>query len=183
VTVIAAVVEGGRAWMGGDSAFHDPVTHELSARANQKVFRSGAFLIGVCQSARVLDVLRYEFAPPKHPRGLDAARYMRTLFVTAVRDALKLAGVAKKDDNREEVDAQILVAYRGRLFVIEEDFQVGEPIDDFAAIGSGGDVARGALTVLDRVPPKPRIRAALEAAERYNITVRRPFYVLDDQQR
>jgi ATP-dependent protease HslVU (ClpYQ) peptidase subunit len=179
MTCIAAVVEGGQVWMGGDSAFSDR-SFSLVTRANQKVFRNGAFLIGVCGSARVLDVLRYSFEPPKHARGMDVARYMRTAFVDEVRKSLKAAGAMRKEHELEDVESAFLVGYRGRLFQVEPDFQVGEAIDDFSAIGSGGDVALGALTVTQGTPPRKRVLAALQAAERYNAGVRRPFYVLEE---
>jgi ATP-dependent protease HslVU (ClpYQ) peptidase subunit len=177
MTCIAAVVEGDRIWMGGDSAFSERWSMSLVARANQKVFRNGPFLIGVCGSARVLDVLRYTFKPPKQPRGVDVSRYMRSVFIDAVRAAMKDAGVMWKENNLEEIESSVLVGYRGRLFCIEGDFQVGEAIDDFSAVGSGGDVALGALTVTEGVPARKRLLAALGAAERYNAGVRRPFYV------
>lgn len=176
MTVIAGVVEGATVWMGGDSAFSNTSTHEMIACANRKVFRVDAFLIGVSGSPRVSDVFRYSFTPPKHPRRQDAGRYMRTAFIDSAREAFKRAGLYRKDDV-EEIESVVLVGYRGRLFVIEEDLHIHEAIDDYVAIGSGGQVAMGALTVSHGISPRKRIMEALHAAERYTISVRRPFYV------
>jgi len=176
MTVIAGLVEGGQVWMGGDSALSDMVTHELVAMSNQKVFRVGAMLIGVCGSARVGDVLRYELTIPKHARRVDTSRYMRTTFINAVRDTFRNAGLYAKDQP-EEIDSRMLVGYRGRLFTIEEDLHIHEVVDDFAAVGSGASTALGALVVSQGVPPRKRLLAALAAAERYIASVRRPFYV------
>lgn len=178
MTVIVGLVEGDQVFMGGDSAFSNMDTHELVACSNQKVFRVGAFLIGCCGSGRVMDVLRYAFAPPKHPRGMDASRYMRTVFLDAVREAFRKGGMYRKDEP-EAIDGCVLIGYRKRLFVLEEDLHMHEAIDDFAAIGSGGSVASGAMVVSHGVPAKKRLRAAMEAAERYTASVRRPFYVVE----
>lgn len=180
MTCIVGLVEGDQVLMGGDSAFSNMQTHELIACSNQKVFRNGPFLIGVCGSARVGDVLRYSFTPPKHPRGMDVGRFMRTSFVDAVREAFRKAGLYRKDEP-EEVDSIVLFGYRRKLFVLEEDLHIHEAIDDFAAIGSGGSVASGAMAVSQGVAGRKRIKAALEAAERYTASVRRPFYVLEAQ--
>lgn len=180
MTCIVGLVEGDRVWMGGDSAFSNMHTHELIACSNPKVFRNGAFLVGVCGSARVGDVLRYSFTPPKHPRRMDVGRFMRTVFVDAVREAFRRGGLYKKDEP-EEVESCVLFGYRKKLFVLEEDLHIHEAIDDFAAVGSGGSVASGAMVVSQGVPARKRIRAALEAAERYTASVRRPFYVLEGQ--
>jgi ATP-dependent protease HslVU (ClpYQ) peptidase subunit len=176
MTCIVGVIEGDKVWMGGDSAAFCGTA--LTIRATPKVFKNGAFLIGCCGSPRVRDVLRYHFEPPKHPRGMDIGRYMRVPFIDAMREALKKAGVLRKTHEVEEAsDSAVLVAYRGRIFTIEEDFQVGEPLDGFAAVGCGSDVAVGALVVSENVAPRKRILAALGASERYNTGVRRPFYV------
>jgi ATP-dependent protease HslVU (ClpYQ) peptidase subunit len=179
MTCIVGVIEGGKAWLGGDSALSDMHTHELIACVNQKVFRVGDFLVGVCSSARVADVLRYSFDPPKHPRRMDPARYMRTVVVDAMRDALRKAGALSHVHGVEGVDANILIGYRGRLFIVEGDLHIHEALDDYAAMGSGGAVANGALSVSRGVPPRKRILAALSASERYTASVRKPFYIVE----
>lgn len=180
MTVIAGVIDGGHAWIGGDSAISDMKTHELTTCVNQKVFKLGEFVVGCSGSARVADALRYGFDPPKHPRRLDVARYMRTAFINGVRETLKTAGVLKQKDSVESCETTMLIAYRGRLFIIEDDLHVHEAVDDYAAVGSGGAVANGALSVSQGVPPRKRILAALTAAERHTASVRRPFYVLGE---
>lgn len=176
VTCIAAVVEGGTVWMGGDSAATD-AGWRLVIRADEKVFRNGPMLIGFAGSFRLGQVLRYIFEPPKHPRNCDAPRYMVQHFVEVLRETMKAAGVATKDNNAEEMpDSAFLVGYRGRIFMVDEDFHVAEAIDGFASVGCGSQVALGALCVSDG-PPRQRIRAALEAAERYHAGVRRPFRI------
>jgi hypothetical protein len=176
VTCIVGVIEGDKVWMGGDSAWMCGT--QLTLRATPKVFRNGPFLFGCCGSGRVRDVLCDAFEPPKHTRGMNVARYMRGPFVDGLREALKRAGtLQKKNDVEELLDSAVLVAYRGRLFEIQCDFQVGESIDGFNSVGCGSDVALGALVVSDNVQPRKRLLAALSAAERYNTGVRRPFYV------
>lgn len=180
MTCIVGVIEGGKAWVGGDSALSDMDTHELIACVNQKVFRVGEYLIGCSGSPRVGDALRYSFDPPKHPRRMDVSRFMRTSFINGVREALKHAGALQVHQGVEGCEAHVLIGYLGRLFIIEEDLHIHEAIDEYAAVGSGGAVANGALSVSKGVPPRKRILAALAASERYTASVRRPFYVLGD---
>jgi hypothetical protein len=126
-----------------------------------------------------MDVMRYVFIPPKHPRGLDVQCYMRTLFVDAMREALKRSGALHVMNGTEEfAGSEILVGYRRRLFDIDQDFLVMELADDFCAIGGGAEVAQGALHVSAAVPPRKRLLAAMSASERFNAGVRRPFTVL-----
>lgn len=175
MTCIAGVVEGDRVWIGGDSAGIEDMA--MTVRADQKVFRNGDFLFGFCGSFRMGQLLRYAFVPPKHPRRMDVHRYLVTVFVDDLRDVLKRGGFARREHEIEEIDGRFLVGYRGRLFQVQEDYQVAEAVDGFAAAGCGADIALGALCVSQGVEPRKRIRAALEAAERYSAGVRRPFYV------
>jgi len=176
MTVIAGLVEGDRIFMGGDSASSNN-DGDLVMRADQKVFRNGPFLIGFAGSWRMGQLLRYAFVPPKHPKRQDTYRFLVTTFIDAVRDCLRRGGFASKIHDVEEIDGVFLLGYRGRLFIVDADYQVAEAIDGFLAIGSGGQIAQGALSATQGVDPKKRVRQALEAAERYNTGVRRPFYV------
>ena len=175
MTCIAAVVEGDRVFMGGDSAASDGC--DLVVRADQKVFRNGPMLMGFAGSFRMGQLLRYSFTPPKHARRKDVHRYMVTDFVDAVRDCLKKGGFAQRLNEVEAIDGLFVVGYLGRLFTVDTDYQVGEAMDGFAAVGSGSSIASGALYVTSGVSARKRIRNALEAAERYSAGVRRPFYV------
>lgn len=175
MTCIAGVVDGDQVFIGGDSA--GLCGYELTVRADQKVFRNGPFLFGFCGSFRMGQLLRYAFVPPKHPRRQDVYRYMVTTFVDAVRDCLKKGGLARKEHEVEEIEGSFLVGYRGRIFSIDTDYQVGESLDGFAALGVGADAARGALFANGRGQAKQRVRQALEAAERFSGGVRRPFFI------
>jgi hypothetical protein len=122
-------------------------------------------------------LLRYTFTPPTIEPGECLERYMATTFVDAVRFCLKAGGWAKKD-SEHETGGQFLVGIRGRLFRIEDDYQVGEALDGYNAVGCGDDVVKGALFATAGRPPAERIRTALEAAERWNNGVRGPFTIL-----
>jgi ATP-dependent protease HslVU (ClpYQ) peptidase subunit len=176
MTCIVGVVEGDRIFMGGDSSATSG-NDELSLRADQKVFRTGDFLIGFAGSFRAGQLMRYAFDPPKRPARMDVHRYMVTHFVDAMREALKRGGSAKRDHEEELIPTSILVGYRGRLYQINSDYDVGEAVDAFDAVGSGSQPALGALVVTHGMEPRKRIRGALEAAERFSQSVRRPFYV------
>ena len=87
-------------------------------------------------------------------------------------------GWARKENEREE-GGTFLVGVRGELFTIMEDYQVGQSADGFDAVGSGTDLALGALYATREGPfrPRQRVRMALAAAERFNAGVRGPFLV------
>ncbi|MBE3073108.1 MAG: hypothetical protein IMZ67_09045 [Acidobacteria bacterium] len=174
MTAIAAVVHDGRVYVGGDSAGVSGWT--LSVRADLKVFTNGPFVMGFTSSFRMGQLLRYAFVPPAHPNGVDDSRFMVTTFVDAVRDCLKAGGYAKKENEREEAGS-FIVGYHGRLFIVCDDYQIAEPADGIAAVGTGDAAALGALFATPEKNPTERILLALAAAERHNMGVRGPFHV------
>lgn len=180
MTCIVGLVDNSKMFIGGDSA--GVADYDLQIRANEKVFQQGSFLMGFTTSFRMGQLLRYKFTPPQHPyesdgKLMDVYKYMVTVFIDAVRECLKNGGYARKESEKE-VGGTFLVAYQGRLFAIQDDYQVAETVDDFITVGCGGQIANGALFATKGQPPEQRIRLALEAAERYSAGVRGPFHVL-----
>lgn len=174
MTCIVGFVEGDTVWIGGDSAGVGGLS--LTVRADSKVFRNGQMLFGFTSSFRMGQLLRWALTIPDHDPRVDVAKYMTTTFVNEVRQCLKTHGFAKKTNEVEE-GGTFLVAYGGRLFCIQDDYQVAEAIDKFDAVGCGHDIAKGAMFAATHLVGKERVEAALNAAERYSAGVRRPFYV------
>lgn len=175
MTCIVGVTDRKRTWIGGDSA--GVGGWNLTVRKDRKVFKLGEIAIGFTSSFRMGQILRHGFEPPKIPRAsLD--RYMALDFVDALRAAFKTRGWSTTA-NGQDSGGVFLVGIRGRLFSIEDDYQVAEALDGFHAVGCGSEAARGALFALKGRPlsASERVRIALRAAERLNAAVRGPFHV------
>lgn len=175
MTVIVGLVHKNTVYMGGDSAFVGG-WYSLAVRPNEKVFDREGVLFGVAGSARAINLLRYHMQVPSGPSE-DLPGYMATVFVDAMRDCFKTGGYAKKENEVEDITSSILVGINGRLFEFDSDYQVQEVIG-YSAIGSGGQVALGALYATEKRNPYYRVQTALEAAEKFNAGVRGPFQIL-----
>ena len=174
MTCIVGIMDKGKVIIGGDSA--GVSGYDLTVRADEKVFVNGEFIFGFTSSFRMGQLLRYRFKPPFHRPDVSIDEYMATDFVDSIRKCLKDGGFAKVE-NGEESGGTFLVGYRGQLFRIDSDYQVGKPLNGFDAVGCGELIARGALyATIDR-PPNERLRIALEAAEEFSAGVRRPFVI------
>lgn len=98
-------------------------------------------------------------------------------FIKAVRDAFRDAGFLTIKDG-EESGGIFLVAFKDRLFRIEDDFQVGELYDNFNSVGCGENYAKGALFSTKDMPTKQRILHALRTAEHFSTGVSGPFHII-----
>jgi hypothetical protein len=203
MTCIVGIAENGKVYMGGDSG---GVTDSwlMTTRVDRKVFTTEInkeeIIIGFTTSFRMGQLLQYHLAIPDYAMYLDPevnmwpdpiAAYMQA-FVEAIRSCFKSYGSAKKE-NEVESGGEFLIGFRGRLFKIGSDYQVGESEDGYDAAGWAAPIALGALYATTRpVKARPRVRAiqdpgtririALEAAHRFHASVRPPFIVLEPYQ-
>ena len=179
MSCVVALVDNGEIYMGADSFCADGTT--FYPVADQKIFTKKGFLIGCSGKFRVIHLIHHTLILPDFQSGQSLEQYLNTNFVDAVRDCLRKAGSLKNESGIETTDAVMLVGHEGRLFVVDEDFNVSEISSDFFSIGNGQDAALGALYALKRntsLSPLACIQQALEAAEKFTINVRSPFIVL-----
>ena len=174
MTCIVGLVDGTDVWMGGDSA--GVAGLDISLRADPKVFRNGDLLIGFTSSFRMGQLLRFRLVPPPRRAGQDLFHYMVCDFVEAVRICLRDGGFAHRS-NDVETGGFFLVAGEGRLFSVQDDYQVSEFNRGYHAIGCGASYALGSLFGSRDMPAEHRIRRALETAEHFSGGVRAPFLI------
>lgn len=170
MTCIAAVQHRGKVWMGGDSAGTSMNFNQVS-RGDKKVFINGKFIIGFSGSFRMGQLLAHKLEIPNQASGKSDMAFLIDDFMNSVKKALNIG--------EADLEPYFLFGYKGKLYEVQGDFQVGIPRSGYAAIGSGGDLAMGALHASQHVRnPERRILSALEAAEAGNAAVRSPFYLL-----
>ena len=174
MTCIVGVVEGDKVFIGGDSA--GVSGWDMTVRADQKVFRNGPMVFGFTSSLRMGQILRYALSIPEHDPCVSLDKYMVTTFIDAVRECLKAKGFAKKTNEQEE-GGIFLVGYKGRLFKIEADYQVGITSRGYEAAGCGQAYALGVLYATPKLKARARVALALKAAEDGSAGVRAPFHI------
>jgi ATP-dependent protease HslVU (ClpYQ) peptidase subunit len=178
MTCIVGLVHNNKVYIGGDSAGVGGLS--LDVRSDEKVFIKGEFVMGFTSSFRMGQLLRYKLQIPYHKPDIDNYEYMVTEFVEAVRQCLKDCGYVRSY-NGEEYAGTFLVGYRGELFVVENDYQVGKLAMNFHAVGCGEDIAKGSLYSTKNInKPEDRILEALAASEQFSAGVRGPFKIVNN---
>jgi 20S proteasome alpha/beta subunit len=164
--------------MGADSGTSDD--NVVESRADEKVFLvKNRFLIGFAGSFRLGQLLRFAFHPPLQKKSQDDYAYMCTHFVNAILECLKSGSFDSGDKN--DVTATFLsIGYKGKIYTIDGDLQVGKLNDFYTAIGSARELALGSLYTTEKMllTPQERILLALEAAAKYAPSIRAPFTCL-----
>ena len=179
MTAIAALRTKKNVIIGADSA--GVSGWDLTLRKDKKIFRVGRFVIGSSGSIRMRQLLLFDKGEDTIrkliPKG-NSYKFMVTVFVPAVREIFSKGGLTKIEHSRETIDGHFVVAWERNLFVVEGDFQVEEPLADYAACGCGENYVIGSLYT-SRGAPRKRVLTALKCAERHIAGVRGPFRVLE----
>ena len=170
VTCIVGLVHKGKVYIGADSLGSNGFTQ--SSRKEPKVFKNGEFLIGCTSSFRMIDLLKWKFNPPT-VKDENLHKFMVTEFVDSVRKLFVDNGYCITNGDWES--GCFLVGVKGKLFSIESDFQVYE--QEYYSAGSGTHHAMGSLYTSKRNSPVKDIEKALEAAEHFVTSVKRPFVI------
>ena len=179
MTCIVAIAQNGTVYMGSDHAASDDKSGWVMSRKEPKVFKVGQYGIAFTDSFRMGQILQYNWTPPKYTptktnSGLD--KFMRTKFVDSVKIAFKEHGFGDIGGTDEDTGGIFIVGLEGRIFVVDEDFHVGENVVNYMAEGSGGMFALGALhATKNQKNPKMRLKLALEAASEFSMSVAPPF--------
>jgi len=123
------------------------------------------------------DIIRYQLEIPHHPNDMPNREFMVREFIPSLQRVLEENKWMKKVDERSE-GGSFLVGYRGHLYTVGADFQVGESECEYSSVGCGYMLALGSLYSTKKKSPEKRIRTALEAACKHNVNVMPPFRIL-----
>ncbi len=187
MTCIVALINENKVFLGGDAAASDDKSGLIFQRTDPKVFKVGQFGIGFVDSFRMGQILQYSWTPPIYKptsgyRNLD--KFLRTRFVESVKEAFKENGYGNQNPGTEDGDEGgifiITVQGAGRIFTMDSDFHIGEADVQYMAEGAGQELALGSLYSTAQVKtPRKRVRMALEAAAKFNMSVRAPFTIIE----
>ncbi len=132
-------------------------------------------------------ILQYSWTPAIYKptsgyRNLD--KFLRTRFVESVKEAFKENGYGNQNPGTEDGDEGgifiITVQGAGRIFTMDSDFHIGEADVQYMAEGAGQELALGSLYSTAQIKtPRKRVRMALEAATKFNMSVRPPFTIIE----
>ena len=121
------------------------ITSDLIHPDMTKIIQQDTWLIGVAGNARVCDQLQYSIEYPKPPievvKSGDWLKWLVTKVIPLIDDTIK----------DTEMDAEALLVTHGKAFLIGENLSVlsAKP---YWAIGTGADLALGALTEKSYLP-------------------------------
>lgn len=149
MTTIAAIQGDGWVVIGADTQ-STLDEYRVLKMSGDKVYDNNGILIAGCGQGRGLDLLHKGWDAPKPPPSMNTGekldRWMVSEFVPKVRELFIEHGYDMKDDGDfAQHESKFLVAVRGFVYILDDDYSVDRDIRGLTTSGSGGDYALGAL--------------------------------------
>lgn len=162
-----------RLLMAGDSFGGDGSTGAKFLKP--KVFKRGDFVMGVCGSYRVMQLLEFTLKIPEKSNSQSTESYLYSDFVEAVRSCLINGGCTKVSENgiQSFPAADFVFGYNKQLYFMQDDFSILEPESNYYSTGSGSKHASASLYTTEKLnmPVEDRIQEAFDCTSHFVTSV------------
>lgn len=183
MTTLVAIQGDGWSVMGCDSRLSDD-HGRFQVSKTPKIVDNNGILIAGCGSSRTSNVLHYGYVQPKPTIKEDLDVFMSTKFIPRMRKEFIDAGIDMKEDGDiAQNEGGFLVSIKGQVYSVSDDYSWDTDIRNVYVMGSGGDVALGALAALGVEKVKTIkeaeriIRKAIAIAIQYDNMCSEPIHI------
>lgn len=173
MTCIIGLIDKEMMYMIGDSAGVSGL--DVRVRNDKKVFErmistntdiDEPMLIGFTTSFRMGQILMF-CDLPMYMQYEDPFKYLVSSFVPSLISTFEQEGFLRtyeKEERDQKKGGTFLIAFKNRLFTIEDDFQVAELSQNYASVGCGAKYAWPCLQTIFKMDPNTSPKKALEMA-------------------
>jgi ATP-dependent protease HslVU (ClpYQ) peptidase subunit len=183
MTTLVAIQGDGWTVLGCDSRLSDEDGRYSIAR-EQKIVDNNGILIAGSGSTRAINILHYGYPQPKPTAAEDLNKFMTRKFIPEMRKHFIEAGIdTKKDEGVAENEGGFLISVKAEIFAVQSDYSWDTDVLGVYVMGSGGDVAQGALAALGveevttHEEAEKIIRKAIEIAIAYDMHSFGPIHI------
>ena len=186
MSVVVAIKEGGKIYLGADSQVTKGGTRTtLKNPNNYKIWKvdgcEGCIMghVGNLRDANVIRLMCNVIDDYDEYRKRVDYRFIVKYIVPEIVKSLREANYLKSGEGYVDfIDSAFLFAYRDSLYMINSDLSVIE-VDDYVAIGSGANEAIGSLLSTEGQSPRKRIVKASKSSAASDIYVDYPIILTD----
>ena len=191
MTCIIAAEANGKVYMGADSVALDR-TYDFDVIEGSKMFRRGEMLIGCAGQPRQAQIVKHYAHLPSQPSDINKTlpgyrdrsddQYLMA-FIENIRTALRDYGCMEME-NGIEAGCNLIIGYHGKVYAVENHFQIHRSRRGCIATGVGAPYALASLLTSmrppvswERVDMTDKITVALQIASQLCVAVYAPFQV------
>lgn len=188
MSVVVAVKDGNKIWIGADSQCSNSYSKKtLSNKNNFKIFKpkdDKNLVIGYCGTVRDMNIFSCVDSYIDELTKLKNEVNFKYMVNTVVPKLFKILNdndrTIKDPKVLPNLESQLIFACKDKIFEIGSNGQVIE-CDDYCSIGSGSDFARGYLNKADFKNPKQDVINAIKSACTSDLYVGYPIVVMNTE--
>lgn len=173
MTTLAGIQGDGWCAIGADSQASDDSGFTMQI-VTGKIFQSGPVIIAGAGAVRGINILQFGWTAPRFS-GKSTDHYVTQSLIPSIRKAFIKAGYDMKDDGEVALnDNDFVIAVKGNLYSIAEDYSWERCRMGLYIAGSGGKYALGALDALGAYKAKTPedaerfLRKAIKSSIKYD---------------
>jgi len=179
LTVCVALEHEGKVILGTDSF----VGNEISKDSvdGPKIFRIGQIAVAYAGGMRVPQILMHTLKVPRYSEA-KASLWTVSLAEQIRRILVEYGAAGRNSEDGDTSSADMLIAVKGKVYTMQEDFAIYRVQRGYAAIGIGASYALGSLYTSGEnglTDPVHRVRLALRAAGQFSPAVSDPFWAVE----
>jgi ATP-dependent protease HslVU (ClpYQ) peptidase subunit len=166
--------------MGCDSAISSET--ETQVLSNSKIIKKGEMLIGVTGSMRGLQLLEYSWIFPEQPKEMSDTEYIYSYITTSIKEVFFEHQYCVTLNAQENQEDQFLIGYKGKLYLLDTNYQIFELDSKYVSIGSGSSFSYGSLKTQEDIgllgkDSEMNITRAINTAIEFSIGVKGPIRI------
>lgn len=164
MTCIAALKHEGKIYLASDCQTSYGGTSFTNSSG--KVFKKGGMIIGISGCSRFSKIFRYNFNIPEHSNSIDDMEYLNSVFVDSLRELCNKKEHSTVTSSKSETGSITIIGYNGNIYTLACDYDVSIFDQGYKAVGSGKDLAMGALYATEGLDmqPEKRLELAVKSA-------------------
>jgi ATP-dependent protease HslVU (ClpYQ) peptidase subunit len=177
MTTIVAIETSSGVTIGADSKVTDSTGAHWIHRDAKKITKVGKYLIAGSGDVDALDIAHHLWTPPTPTvkDKKDIYHFIIAKVIPSLKRAMKDNDYKIIPDKDEDERFNLIIAVEGRVFEVADGFSVVMREDGIYGIGSGSNLARGALYA------GATIEQALTIAATHDIYTAPPFLILTQE--
>jgi ATP-dependent protease HslVU (ClpYQ) peptidase subunit len=183
MTTLVAIQGDGWTVLGCDSRISDD-DGRFAVSKTPKIVENNGILIAGCGSSRASNVLHHGYVQPKPALREDLDKFISQKFIPAMRKNFIDAGIDMKEDGDIATnEGGFIISVKGQIYAIQEDYSWDTDVRNLYVMGSGGDIALGALAALgvskvkNVAQAETMVRKAIAYAIEYDMYCSEPIHI------
>ena len=176
MTVLIGIQGNGWSVLGCDSRTSDEDGRHM-VTVNQKIINNNGILIAGAGTSRGSNIMQFGYKMPVPGPRVNLDSFISKTFIPRMRKEFTGSGYeGKADEDAAQHDSCFLVAVRGVVYPIFSDYSWDRDERGVYYLGSGGDVALGALDALEIEKVKTAEEAEVIVQKAIGIAIGRDIY-------